>query len=427
MMDMLKTNAPPDYGHKTLFNFTIFVLLFIIVAVIHKVSVEVCSEGLCKSHVTLSYMTRSFMFKTKTYFFLLIGIFLLVVMLQKSETSISCLMLSLSTQNRADDEISSYSYSPLVHRHALTTYPVYLVVSHCKQDLFWLANLTSIFQIHDIVIYSKCGYPVIGAPPNALVSLLPNVGRCDHTYAHYISELKATEGVVLFVKDTTHVHNIQEGNMKGMNNRRSYQTMVEEASGPSQFSCRQFIDPAVGISNEAIYTYLVKYSIAKYNLSFHNYTTKQVEPFSIHRNMMSWMQGLGVTLQQPLTPVCYGGIFAVNVQRLQALDRKVWIGVRNSLSRADNIEEGHFMERSWAGLLSMEQPMSIHSNNYSLNNTAPLCFRRNICGYRGHIVRSREQIRKQRLCARVSRSKIMNAIHRCPMRQPRNSEQEVRL
>jgi hypothetical protein len=315
-------------------------------------------------------------------------------------------LLSLATEQTTEQVMPDEAPTPLV---------VYLVVSHCKQDLLWLANLTTVFNIRDIVIYSKCGHSVIGAPSNSRVVILPNVGRCDHTYTHYISELNATAGVVLFVKDTTHVHHFHESRLKGINLRRSYEAMVETAAGPSQFACRQYIEPAVGISNEAISNYLVKYSLSKYNMSFHNYTSKQVEPFSIYPAMSSWTQALGVPLRQPLTPVCYGGIFAVSVQRLLAIDRHVWVALKSSLSRAENIEEGHFMERSWAGLLSLE-PTPTAVNNHYLNDTA-LCFRRNICGYRGHIVRSREVLKKYRLCARVPRLKISRAIRHCPMVQ----------
>jgi hypothetical protein len=292
--------------------------------------------------------------------------------------------------------------------------PIFLVVSHCKQDLHWLTELTSVVNISDIVVYSKCGHRVVGAPSNAQIRVLPNVGRCDHTYAHYISDLNATEGVVLFVKDTIHVHNFQEG-VKGLNLKRSYSEMVELALGPSQFGCRQYINPAVGISNEAISSYLVKYSISKYNMTMHNYTHEQAEPFSIYRDMLAWVRRLSIKLRVPLTPVCYGGIFAVNVKRLRAIDQSVWVGLRDSLSRADNIEEGHFMERSWAGMLSLD-PMTA-SSKYYLNNSA-MCFRRNVCGYRGHLVHSRQDIKakNQRICAGVSNSKIMRSIHRCPPR-----------
>ena len=64
---------------------------------------------------------------------------------------------------------------------------VNLVVSHCLGSLDWLANFTQGFKIHDLTITSKCNKPVIGAPDYATVISLPNVGRCDHSYAHWIA------------------------------------------------------------------------------------------------------------------------------------------------------------------------------------------------------------------------------------------------
>jgi hypothetical protein len=227
--------------------------------------------------------------------------------------------------------------------------PITLVVSHCKHDLHWLTNLTTSFPIHDIAIYSKCGYPVLGAPLNSKIKLLQNVGRCDHTYAHFITELSLTDGIVLFLKDTTHVYCPYEGKTqseeRGVMSRRSYQTMIEAAVGPDQFSCRQFVDPGAGMSNDVVAKQLLRMSIPLYKDSLSNYSNGQVEPFSIHTYMRKWKKEVGITFRHPITPVCYGGIFAVNVKRLLAIKRDTWAAIRTSLSRADNIQEGHFMVR----------------------------------------------------------------------------------
>ena len=53
----------------------------------------------------------------------------------------------------------------------------------------------------------------------------------------------------------------------------------------------------------------------------------------------------------PVLPVCYGGVFAVRRNAIRRLPRSTWRVLRRGLGRADNIEEGHFMERLWAPLL----------------------------------------------------------------------------
>lgn len=53
-----------------------------------------------------------------------------------------------------------------------------------------------------------------------------------------------------------------------------------------------------------------------------------------------------------LVQVCYGGIFAASYSNIKRKDDSIWNGIELALSRGDNIEEGHFMERSWGRLLA---------------------------------------------------------------------------
>jgi hypothetical protein len=86
---------------------------------------------------------------------------------------------------------------------------IHIVVSHCKSSLDWLAEFTKGFAIDSIHVITKCGYPVVGAPDSAIILTLPNVGRCDHTYAYYIANLlpqlvpdvKKSNSIVVFLKD----------------------------------------------------------------------------------------------------------------------------------------------------------------------------------------------------------------------------------
>jgi hypothetical protein len=84
-----------------------------------------------------------------------------------------------------------------------------IVVSHCKFRLKWLrktaAELHSCgFAVESVTVYSKCGRSDAGAPLGASVMRLPNVGRCDHTYATYLSDRDPSQlaPIVLFLKDS---------------------------------------------------------------------------------------------------------------------------------------------------------------------------------------------------------------------------------
>ena len=284
--------------------------------------------------------------------------------------------------------VAFFFLSPFIIRSHSALPPVTLVISHCKHDLYWLKRMMDIFDVKQLVIYSKCGYPVIGAPARASIKRLLNVGRCDHTYAHFISELSLHEGIVFFLKDTNHVHwlfeNKVKGREKGVMATRSYESMYDIAAGNDQFACRQYFQPDIGISNNVVTKQLLRLRIPQYNYSFYNYSqhNTQQKPFAIHPNMLTWTKEVGISIRQPLAPICYGGIFAVNVKRLLAIPKRVWDSVQISLSRANNIQEGHFMERAWAGMLSLE-PIEAFDK-------PALCFKQNVCGYRGHIIYSQE-------------------------------------
>ena len=90
-----------------------------------------------------------------------------------------------------------------------------LVISHCDKPLDWIyekfiRTRSDQSKISSITVYSKCGNPVEGAPDhnNLKIVRLPNVGRCDHSYAHwmagefqYTSSEEDAETVVIFMKD----------------------------------------------------------------------------------------------------------------------------------------------------------------------------------------------------------------------------------
>ena len=70
---------------------------------------------------------------------------------------------------------------------------VSIVICHCNSPVGWIARYMENvkFEIADITIVSKCGEQVVGVDlleqsfgTNIIIQHLPNVGRCDHTYAH---------------------------------------------------------------------------------------------------------------------------------------------------------------------------------------------------------------------------------------------------
>ncbi|CAJ1946504.1 unnamed protein product [Cylindrotheca closterium] len=81
-------------------------------------------------------------------------------------------------------------------------------------------------------------------------------------------------------------------------------------------------------------------------------------------NFGTWLKYVGIRLPNPFTEVCYGGNFAIKLSRARKLTNELH-AMESSLRRGDNIEEGHFAERAWAGIfskpLSEEQQLRLKS------------------------------------------------------------------
>jgi hypothetical protein len=69
-----------------------------------------------------------------------------------------------------------------------------------------------------------------------------------------------------------------------------------------------------------------------------------------------------------LVPVCFGGSFITSHRTIEQSPVKNWTAIVHALSRGDNIEEGHYMERLWAQLLT--PPMSKDERRQLLDKTS---------------------------------------------------------
>ena len=68
---------------------------------------------------------------------------------------------------------------------------IHIVVSHCKASLNWMPSYLGGLKnnVTSIHVLSKCGNKVKGAPENAEIQVLPNVGRNDHAFAYSITSI----------------------------------------------------------------------------------------------------------------------------------------------------------------------------------------------------------------------------------------------
>ena len=231
---------------------------------------------------------------------------------------------------------------------------VSLVISHCDKSVGWIFDdfIPKNFTLKNVTIYTKCGNDVEGAPENTTIIKLPNIGRCDHTYAYHLNQLNTTalskDHILLFLKDNNYQVATGGTNM----------TELLKTAYINGFSClnawhpkeRPKIKVCPKFSSYFTTESLVKAIMPK-AYSREEHRDKTAGFFSQYYNLGHWLESLNLTLPTPLTPVCFGGQFATTSSQIEKLKSK-WGNIEKGLSRADNIEESHFTERMWAGLLS---------------------------------------------------------------------------
>ena len=99
---------------------------------------------------------------------------------------------------------------------------------------------------------------------------------------------------------------------------------------------------------------LEKFTFKEYRRNSAKYLKADNVRFNPGISFNQWLAGVNVSLPR-VTPVCYGGNFAVKVTHILKV-KNATKNLVQSLSRGNNIVEGHYCERSWAGLLSAILP-----------------------------------------------------------------------
>lgn len=236
---------------------------------------------------------------------------------------------------------------------------VSLVISHCDHPVDWIVDLTAGLEhlIESIFIFSKCGQKVSGAPEDAQIIELPNVGRCDHTYAHWLNHyfrtdltaMHTTDRIVVFMKDT---------NYQMLNGEKeSFRDMLSLAvlNGMGCLRIRVVMLSSLIFQYDTLREFVFlresyqRMSGPNENLAdvpFHN------EQFL---NLGDWIDKMQITSVQSnrnLVSECFGGFFAVTSKQIAKQPQSTWKAIEDSLSRGDNIVEGHYAERLWGCLFS---------------------------------------------------------------------------
>ncbi len=254
-----------------------------------------------------------------------------------------------------------------------TTEEVDLVVSHCDLPIDWIFEWAAPLEFRNITIFSKCGKPVVGAPKIAEIVRIDNVGRCDHTYAHYMAKYHSDsedEGskrsdLVLFLKDNDNSH-------RGHYSRHKKLDELIPLAKELGFACHEEsnwiwsestpLHPICQISYYHDWAGLRQYMVEAYsrlrrddNLDFKSQSGDTLGEYADDMGIKP--RKLSSSINVPyrdvdIVPVCYGGNFLVQSEQILNRDPEFWERIESSLSRSNNIAEGHFVERLWGTILA---------------------------------------------------------------------------
>ena len=239
-----------------------------------------------------------------------------------------------------------------------------IVVSHCKSNIEWIKNyIGNNYSIKEITIYSKCDKDVEGLleleklSPTVAVIKMPNVGRCDHTFAHWINSHyesieKERDGndIVMFLKDNgrhqseylpidelfSHVSNTGFGCVVKPTSVCGKEEGINDMLVPTMQHTRRFLE--IFSSSE--------YRRLKRDNNSHFVSEK-------YADLKSWEEDMGFVIPESETlPICFRGLFAAQKKQFLNQAKTSWEQMELSLSRGDNIVESHYAERLWAPILS---------------------------------------------------------------------------
>ncbi len=250
-------------------------------------------------------------------------------------------------------------------------YIVDVVVSHCNLPVDWIFTWaqSDFSSFGNVTILSKCQQPVVGAPTTATIVRLPNVGRCDHTYAHYMADYTKEEHhpqknrLVLFLMDNDNHHRTVYSRQRSFaemllivqqygfacREERIWALSLLKRNNPGRYNPVCQISPFhhwSSLRNKSMASSYIRLARDKYNQEqFASTNGDTIDQFAR-------IVGISIDSIAPLVQVCYGGNFMTLASQLSHKDHGIYQKMKRSLSRASNIAEGHFSERLWGALLA---------------------------------------------------------------------------
>ncbi len=208
-----------------------------------------------------------------------------------------------------------------------------IVVARYKEDIGWLDRLRP-ERFRRIVIYNKGGDDLKVPYPNAEVRVLPNVGRCDHTYLWHIVHEWWGEGLA---DSTIFLPGSSDMSHKWPLVVKTVERAVEGRG--SAFVVRRMRDV-----REELWDFTLDEWQASAEANASANPEKRLAPCE-ERPFGKWYEKNFGRVRA--AGVVYYGVFAVSKEDVRHRKREEYERLLRYVSGSSNPEAGHYFERAW--------------------------------------------------------------------------------
>jgi hypothetical protein len=242
--------------------------------------------------------------------------------------------------NPVRNNSSSSSSTVLTGKGAPT---VQLVVARYGEDVSWLLTDRRLQQyVSTAIIYNKGDGDIPEAVANAVqaVVVLPNVGKCDHTYLHHI--VRGLRGDIFLANNTIFI----PGSVLG-----------EPRKADALRACLREAGAGVGTGNVSTFrmpTAFEHFQLLQWKTSFAPNASKNSEetllPAPI-RPFGPWFRSVFGNVQTQ-APFYHGGCFSGRKEVIERTPLTTYETLLRQCAAHSNPEVGHYIERVWGFLMT---------------------------------------------------------------------------
>jgi hypothetical protein len=212
-----------------------------------------------------------------------------------------------------------------------------VLVTRYNEKIDWIEYI--IDAVDQVIVYNKGSnnnlFKTFQPPAKVIVLNLPNIGRIDHSIAHYIlanwdnlpDTLISVPGSILMCAKKGHYLNAM---------RKRFDVVKERYRG--------YYSPRFHKINPNTYNYTID------NYQAEGACNRNDNPFikSEYPDFISWKNA--IVDDRPIRYLGMRGMFVVSRENIVYIKKELYTRLLESLSVGDNIENGHFAERIWAHL-----------------------------------------------------------------------------